>query len=123
MTSVIRHPLSCSYSSCLCAYHAASHSGPTDRFPDPADPRHALSRMFEPILLPLRGSIECRSRIRNVRLMTSSHMVRMDPTSGPSACILGLSHRDSQDGSLGIDALLARDRLAREGVFMLIGSP
>ena len=50
-------------------------------------------------------------------------MVRMDPTSGPSACILGLSHHDSQDGSLGIDALLARDRLAREGVFMLIGSP
>ena len=48
-------------------------------------------------------------------------MVRMDPTSGPAACILGLSHRDSQDGSLGIDALLARDRLAREDVFMLIG--
>ena len=54
-------------------------------------------------------------------LLTSSHMVRMDPTSGPSACILGLSHRDSQDGSLGIDALLARDRLAREGVFIWIG--
>ena len=49
-------------------------------------------------------------------------MVRMDTRDrDPVDPYSGLSRHVTRIGSLGIDALLARDRLAREGVMIWIG--